>query len=56
MNPKQIILVLTIVGGTIGSFIPLIWGDSLLSFSSVIFTAIGGFAGLYIGYKSTLNL
>ncbi|HTH92900.1 MAG TPA: hypothetical protein VL576_00240 [Candidatus Paceibacterota bacterium] len=51
MNTKQTIILLTIIGGTIGSFIPLLWGDNLLSFSSVIFTAIGGFLGIYIGYK-----
>jgi hypothetical protein len=54
MNTKQTILTLTIVGSTIGSFVPLLWGDSLLSFSSIIFTAIGGFAGIYIGYKMTV--
>jgi hypothetical protein len=54
MSSKQIILFTTIVGSTIGSFIPLIWGDSFLSLSSVIFTGLGGFLGIYIGYKMTV--
>jgi len=39
------------VGSTIGSFVPLLWGDSLLSFSSIIFSGIGAFLGLWAGYK-----
>ncbi len=53
MNTKQVIMTATIIGSTIGSFIPLIWGDGFLSLSSVFFTALGGFAGIWIGYKLT---
>jgi hypothetical protein len=54
MNSKQTIMLFTIIGSTVGSFVPLIWGSSLLSISSILFTAIGGFAGIYIGYKMTV--
>ncbi len=54
MSSKTIILITTVVGSSIGSCIPLLWGDSLLSLSSIIFTAIGGFAGIYVGYKLTV--
>jgi hypothetical protein len=40
-----------IIGSTLGGFVPLIWGADLLSFWSIIFTAIGGFAGIWLGYK-----
>lgn len=53
MTTKQIIMLMTAIGSTIGSFIPLIWGDSFLSISSVLLTGLGGFAGIYIGYKLT---
>lgn len=39
------------LGGFIGSFVPYIWGASSLSISSIIFTAIGGILGIWIGYK-----
>jgi hypothetical protein len=39
------------VGSTIGGFIPTLWGDSFLSFSSIILTAVGGLAGIWLGFK-----
>lgn len=39
------------IGSLIGSFIPVLWGDNPFSVASVIFTAIGGIAGIVIGYK-----
>lgn len=42
-----------IVGSTIGGFIPALWGDSFLSFSSIIFSALGAMAGIYLAYKLT---
>lgn len=40
-----------IVGSTIGSFLPMLWGAGELSMSSIILAAVGGFAGIYVGYK-----
>lgn len=40
-----------VVGSYLGSLIPLIWGDSMFSVTSVIFGGIGAFIGIYIGYK-----
>lgn len=40
-----------LVGSSIGGFIPNLWGASFLSFSSVLLTAIGGFAGIWLGFK-----
>jgi hypothetical protein len=39
------------IGSTIGGLIPLIWGASALSMSSIIFSGIGAIAGIYAGYK-----
>ena len=41
------------IGSSIGSFIPELWGASFLSFSSIIFSAAGAFAGLWVGFKMT---
>ncbi len=51
MNSKSLIWIGMTVGSTIGGYIPTLWGDSFLSFTSILLTAIGGFAGIYIGFK-----
>ena len=40
-----------LIGSTIGGFIPDLWGADLFSYSSVLLSAAGGFAGLWVGYK-----
>mgnify|MGYP003339953228 FL=1 len=39
------------VGGVVGSFIPEIWGAGEFSFASIIFSAVGGFVGIWLGFK-----
>ncbi len=51
MSSKSIIMFGMVVGSMIGSFIPAIWGGDLLSFSSIIFSTIGGLVGIYLGFK-----
>lgn len=51
MTPKRFIMIATVIGSSVGSAIPLLWGDSYLSMTSVLLTAVGGFAGIWIGYK-----
>jgi hypothetical protein len=51
MSQKNLIWIGVMVGSTIGSYIPVLWGDGFLSISSVIFSTIGGAAGIYFGYK-----
>jgi len=40
-----------LIGGTIGGYIPALWGAGLFSFSSILFNAIGAIAGIYVGFK-----
>lgn len=51
MNTKSIIYLFMIVGSTIGSFLPTLWGDSFFSLTSVFLTAVGGILGIWLGYK-----
>jgi hypothetical protein len=51
MNTKSLVWIGVFVGSTLGSLVPTLWGAGFLSFSSVIFTAAGGFLGLWLGYK-----
>ena len=39
------------IGGYVGGYIPSLWGDSAISFASVILSAVGGLAGIWIGYQ-----
>jgi len=39
------------IGSFIGGYIPLLWGSSIFSFSSVLFGAIGAGLGVYAGFK-----
>ena len=50
---KQLVWIGMIVGSTIGGFIPSLWGASLLSFSSILLSALGAIAGIYVAFKMT---
>lgn len=39
------------VGGTIGSFIPSLWGAGQLTMSSIVFFVIGGLFGIWLAYR-----
>ena len=51
MDSKKFILVGMTVGLFLGGLIPMLWGASEFSFSSVIFSAIGGSIGIYVAFK-----
>ena len=45
-----------IVGGYVGSYIPTLWGAGYFSFSSILFSMIGGIAGIFLGFKTSQML
>lgn len=51
MNQKGIIMICLVVGSIIGGFIPSLWGAGSFSMSSILFTGVGGLAGIYLGFK-----
>ncbi len=51
MSRKSLIYLCVAVLSTIGGLIPNLWGANFLSFSSVLLTAAGGFAGIWLGLK-----
>ncbi len=51
MDQKKLIWFGLFVGSAVGSFLPVIWGGSELSFSSIILSAVGGLAGIWFGFK-----
>jgi hypothetical protein len=40
-----------IIGSTIGGYIPTFFGVGIFSFYSLLFSGVGGIAGIYLGYK-----
>ena len=53
---KTIIMFSMVIGSYAGSFIPLIWGGSALSVSSIMFGGVGGFLGIWAGYHLARRL
>lgn len=51
MESNRLVWLGVFVGSLIGGYIPTIWGANFLSFSSIIWSSIGAFVGLYLGYK-----
>jgi hypothetical protein len=39
-----------LIGSTVGGFIPTLWGADLVSYTSVLLSGVGGFAGIWISY------
>jgi uncharacterized membrane protein YeaQ/YmgE (transglycosylase-associated protein family) len=50
---KQAIWVGMVLGSFVGSFIPALWGAGVLSFSSIVLSAVGAMIGIYIAFKLT---
>ena len=42
-----------IVGSTIGGLIPALWGGDLVSYSALLLSGAGAFAGLWVGYEES---
>jgi hypothetical protein len=42
---------LVLLGMTVGGFVPEAWGAGTFSLSSLLFSAIGGVAGIWVGAR-----
>jgi len=51
MSTKTMVWIGIGIGSTVGSCLPMLWGGSLAGMSSVLWGTVGGFAGLYAGFK-----
>jgi hypothetical protein len=51
MERKTLIWIGATVGGTVGNYLPLLWGGSSFSFASIILGLIGGIVGIWTGFK-----
>lgn len=39
------------VGSAVGGYLPVLWGGDLISFSGLILSTVGGFVGIWLGYR-----
>lgn len=46
---KKVIYFFSVVGLTLGSLVPALWGGSLLGGWSILLGFVGGIAGIWIG-------
>jgi len=53
---RVIIIFFTILGSSVGSYAPALWGGSLFSMSSILFGGLGGFVGIWLGCKFAKNI
>ena len=53
MDSKRTIYFFMFIGGTIGGYVPLLWGGEAFSFAGIIFNALGALLGIYLGFKMT---
>ena len=53
MSHKSMLMIGMAVGSTLGSAVPMLWGAGWLSFSSVLFTFLGGLAGIWLAFRLT---
>ena len=51
MTSKPLLMIGMVVGSTVGSFLPALWGAGWLSFASVICSGIGGLAGIWLAFQ-----
>lgn len=51
MSSKSVIWIGMTIGSFIGGIIPNLWGASMFSMSSVFLTALGGIAGIWLGFR-----
>lgn len=48
---RSVIGLCAMLGMTVGGFVPALWGDSGFSLMAVLFTAVGGVAGVWAGVR-----
>ncbi len=48
---RSVIGLSVIVGSTVGAYLPVLWGSSSFSITSLLFGALGGIAGVWVGVR-----
>ncbi|HEX7586196.1 MAG TPA: hypothetical protein VF390_01015 [Patescibacteria group bacterium] len=53
---KKLVIFGMFIGSFVGSYVPLLWGGSALSMSSILLGGVGGFLGIWIAYKTAIRI
>lgn len=53
MSTKTWVTLGMLVGSTIGSYVPLLFGADVLSYSSIFWGGVGAILGIFLGYKAS---
>jgi hypothetical protein len=48
---RGVIGICVLVGGTVGGFVPELWGGSAWGLSALLFSALGAVAGVFLGAR-----
>jgi hypothetical protein len=48
---RSVIGLCSFVGMSVGGYVPVLWGASALSLTSLLFGALGGVAGVWLGAR-----
>ena len=51
MSPKMAVTIAGTIGSLIGSYLPVLWGGTELSFTSILLGGVGGIIGIVIAYQ-----
>jgi hypothetical protein len=51
MNNNSSIWIGMTVGSLVGGYVPSLWDAGIFSLWGVLFSALGGFAGIWVGYR-----
>jgi len=51
MSQKTFIWIGLFLGSAIGGYVPVLWGGSIFSFSSILLSAVGAIFGIILGLK-----
>jgi hypothetical protein len=51
MSRKTLVWIGMSLGSVVGAYVPQLWGADVLSFSALLCTTVGGFLGIWLGFK-----
>ncbi|MCL5784757.1 MAG: hypothetical protein M1142_05410 [Patescibacteria group bacterium] len=51
MSTKTLVMLGMTIGSIIGGYVPVLFGASMLSYTSVLGSGVGGLLGIWAGYK-----
>lgn len=53
---RGVMMIAVLVGSTLGGLVPSLWGAGMLSVAGVVFSVLGGVAGIWAGARIGASL